>query len=388
MNRSPQNEMTSLDADEREPVRVLYLSGGQLDYGGISTVMMNYARQMDPARVHIDFLVHGYEHGPREEEAIRMGAAVIHVPHKAKHYFKNRSAILRTLKEGNYDIVHAHMDGMNGYVLALAKKAGVANRISHCHNTQFLTTNPLRVYLHRRMANRIARVATRLFACSEAAGRFLYGQSALDTGKLTVIKNAITLGQYRFDAVRREQMREKLNLTDRFVIGHIGRFDYQKNQEFLLALARRVIGERPDACFVLVGDGQARGALEAQIAALGLTGCVLLPGFCDDIPAMLSAFDLFVLPSRFEGLGIVLIEAQASGLPCIASDCVPVDTRITDCRYLPLDDPDAWRDAISASAPVPNNSRAQTQLAPFVSAGYDIVTEGKKLQQMYLEMVL
>ncbi len=370
----------------KRPVRVLYVSGGSLDYGGIATAMLNYAGQIGRDQVHIDFFVHGLARGPREAEAEALGARVIHAPYKLPHYFANRKALLRAFRDGGYDIVHAHMDGMNGYVLGLAGQAGIPVRISHCHNTQFLTNNPLRVRMHRHMANRIGRVATHLFACSEAAGRFLYGDAAVEAGKLTIVPNAIELARYRFNAERRAAVRAELGVADRFVIGHIGRFDYQKNQEFLLPVLAELRKQRPEACLVLVGDGESRAALMEQIARLGLTKHVALAGFYEDIPAMLAAFDRFVLPSRFEGLGIVLIEAQACGLPCIASDRVPGETRVLECAYLGLDDASAWAAALADAVPVPNAARA-VPLEPFELAGYDIKTEAKRLERMYLGYV-
>ena len=369
-----------------KPIRVLYINGGKLDYGGVTAVMLNYAARFSPAAVRVDFLVHGPEKGPREDEALAMGGRVLHVPYKLPHYWKNRRAILDACR--GYDIVHAHMDGMNGYVLALAKCAGVPQRISHCHNTQFLTTNPLRVWLHRRTANRIPAVATQLFACSEEAGRFLYGDAPYDDGRVRIVPNAIELHKFRFDAQMRAKVRAKLGLPEgRLVIGHIGRFDYQKNQAFLLELLQRVRKHNDKAMLVLVGDGDARAALVSEADALGLSGSVVFAGFQKDIPGMLSAFDLFVLPSRFEGLGIVLVEAQASGLPCIASTDVPMATRVTDCRYVPLSDMDGWTRAVLETERKSDEARA-VDLAPFAAAGYDIDAEAEKLLAFYRELTL
>ena len=276
---------------------------------------------------------------------------------------------------------------MNGYVLALAKRAGVPVRISHCHNTQFLTTNPLRTLLHRRTANRIPAVATQLFACSEEAGRFLYGDALYDAGRVRVVPNAIEPRKFRFDAQSRAAVRAELRLPeDWLVIGHIGRFDYQKNQEFLLPLLQRAHMDNGKTALVLVGDGGARAELERQADALGLGDSVRFAGFRQDIPGMLSAFDLFVLPSRFEGLGIVLVEAQASGLPCIASAEVPMATRVTDCRYVPLSDTEGWTRAVLATEKRPDAARA-VDLAAFAAAGYDIDVEAQKLQALYGELL-
>ncbi len=369
----------------QKPVRVLYVSGGALDYGGITTVMLNYAKHFDRDAIRVDFLVHGMEPGPREREATALGAEVIHVPYKIPHYFQNRNAIIRAFSTGNYQIVHAHMDGMNGYVLPLAKKSGVPVRISHCHNTQFLTTNTVRTWMHRSAANRIEGSATALMACSTAAGRFLYGDAAVNAGRVVIAPNAMELGRYAFDPQKRQAIREKLTLGNGFVIGHIGRFDYQKNQEFLLSVIQRLLVKVPEAKLVLVGDGEGRQALEAQAVALGIKDAVTFAGFFEDVPGMLSAFDAFALPSRFEGLGIVLVEAQASGLPCLASDAVPPETRVTDCRYLALADPEAWAEALQRMATAPRASRTM-DFSPFVAAGYDITHEAKKLESMYLEL--
>ena len=368
-----------------KPIRVLYVSGGSLDYGGISTVMLNYASRFDPAKVRVDFLVHGLASGPREEEAKALGAQIIHVPHKRDGYEKNRRALLDAFRAGGYDIVHAHMDGMNGYVLSLALRAGVPRRISHSHNTQFLTTNPLRLRLHRLTANRIPRVATDMLACSEAAGRFLYGDALFDAGRVAVVPNAIALSRFRFDAPGRERLRDALGVADKFVIGHIGRLDYQKNQEFLLPVLEAVRKTRPETVLLLVGDGDARAELQAEIDRRGLADGVRLLGYREDVHTLLSAFDLFALPSRFEGLGIVLIEAQRSGLPCLASAEVPRETRVTDCRYLPLDDQGAWINAITDAKPYDARAREAVDDAPFAAVGYDIDREAERMQSLYLE---
>lgn len=363
------------------PIRVLELNGGSLDYGGISTFLLSYASHMDPKKVQIDFLVHGQSAGPRENEALALGCQVIHVPNKREHYLKNRLAIQNACH--GYDIVHAHMDGMNGYVLQLAKRSGVPIRISHSHNTGFLTNNPIRVWLHRKTANRIPRVATTLFACSEAAGKFLYGATALGKEDVVIIRNAIELDRYAFQLNARTRIRAELNVENAFVIGNIGRYDYQKNQEFLLNILPQLLLNRPNIVLVLIGDGADRTKLEAMAAEKDLAKHVRFTGYRNDVPALLSAMDGFALPSHFEGLGIVLIEAQRSGLPCIASDQVPMDTQVLGCQYLPLDQ-ERWISALTGMQC--NENRDTVGNEAFQRAGYDIVVEAEKLQNRYLEL--
>ncbi len=366
-----------------KPVRILWLNGGALDYGGISTFMMNYLSHMDRTRVAVDILVHGVQQGPREQEAVALGAKVMHVPYKRDGIARNRRAIRAAMAEGRYDIVHAHMDGENGAVLSLARDAGILCRMSHSHNTSFLTENPLKLMLLNRSARRIPSVATHLLACSEAAGRFLYGDAAVDAGCLTVVKNAIVPAAFRFDAAARNRMRERYRLGDTFVVGHIGRLDYQKNQAFLLDAFAAALHKRPDMTLLMAGDGADRAALEAQAARLGVDHAVRMIGYCGDIPALLSAMDAFVLPSRFEGLGIVLIEAQASGLPCYASDAVPRDTLVTNCAYLPLTE-SKWADALASMHFAADRTADD---GAFAAHGYDVEQAAEALMRLYEEAV-
>ena len=363
-----------------KPLSVLYVSGGSLDRGGISSWMLNYAARFDREHVAVDILVHGLEPGAREAEALALGAKVVHVPYRRSDPSGNKAELCDCIGAG-YDIVHAHMDGMNAYPLSIAKQLGVPVRISHCHNTDFLTQNPIRRAAHELARRRIPAVATHLLACSADAGRFLYGDSRVRSGAVNIVRNAIDGARYRFDESARNRIRAELGLTSRFVIGHIGRFDlHQKNQLFLLDAFAKAKRERGELALVLVGDGEDRVQIEANIARLGLERDVVLTGSREDIPALLSAFDCFALPSRFEGLGIVLIEAQASGLGCVASCAVPRDTEIVNCEYLPLNDSALWAEAFVRASVSANRDLPKRALA---ERGYDIASAAAELQTFY-----
>ncbi len=365
-----------------KPVRVLYVSGGSLDRGGIASWMLGYASHFDRELVAVDFLVHGMEEGPREDEALSLGAKVYHVPYRRNDPAGNRRGIRDAILNG-YDVVHAHMDGMNAYPLSIAKACGVRACVSHSHNTEFLTGNPIRRAAHMLARSRIPAVATDLLACSEAAGRFLYGDALFKAGRVRVIKNAIDARRFRFDPQERRRIRAALGLDGRFVVGHIGRFDLmQKNQLFLLDAFNSAKAARPELALVLVGDGPDRGRIENAVRALGLERDVVLTGFREDVPALLSGFDLFVLPSRFEGLGIVLVEAQASGLACAASSAVPRDTLISRCDYLPLEW-DAWADAMIRAGMDEARAFPEGEIA---SLGYDIGAAAHELSDFYREI--
>lgn len=365
------------------PVRVLFVSGGSLDYGGIASWMLSYAKEFDRDLVAVDFLVHGMEKGAREQDALSLGAKVVHVPYRGKNPIANQRGIERGIAAG-YDVVHAHMDGMNAYPLEMAKRLGVPVRISHSHNTDFLTQNPLRRAVHEMARRRIPKSATHLFACSEAAGRFLYGDALVDNERVTLVRNAIDPTRFAFDQSARSHIRAELNVRDRFLIGHIGRFDLrQKNQLFLLEAFAKAKQTRQNLMLALVGDGADRPQIEARIQTLHLENDVLLLGYREDVNALYSAFDLFALPSVFEGLGIVLIEAQASGLGCIASDAVPQETQLGNCRYLPLEN-NEWADAF-VGAEAKKDRAISTE--SIVMNGYDIHTAANTLQQFYCEAV-
>lgn len=366
-----------------KPVRVLFISGGSLDHGGIASWMLNFASRFDRERVAVDFLVHGLEPGAREDEAVSLGAKVYHVPYRRNDPAGNRRGMEQAIASG-YDIVHAHMDGMNAYPLGIAKRIGVPVRISHSHNTDFLTANPIRRALHRFARARIPKCATHLLACSEAAAKFLYGERLVKEGNVKTVRNAIETERYAFDADARTRIRAELGLDGACVIGHVGRFDIrQKNQLFLLDAFSEAKKHRPELKLALVGDGNDRSAIEARVCALDLDDGVVLTGFRDDVPALMSAFDAFALPSRFEGLGIVLVEAQASGLPCIASDAVPHEANVTNCEFLTLDSVETWAQ-VFIKAKVPESRAVDT--ADFQRMGYDITQAAGVLERFYLEV--
>ncbi len=366
------------------PVRILFVSGGSLDYGGIASWMLSYASRFHRDLFEVDFLVHGMEKGAREAEALSLGATVYHVPYRRQSPLINRKRMEEAIGAG-YDVVHAHMDGMNAYPLTIAKRLGVPVRISHSHNTDFLTGNPVKRILHEQARKQIPASATHLLACSEVAGRFLYGDKRYESGKVKLVRNAIDVEAFRFDAQQREKIRTELGVGDRFLIGNIGRFDVrQKNQLFLLDAFAEAKKKRPELMLALVGDGNDRPQIEERIRNLGIKKDVILTGFRKDVQAIYNAFDLFVLPSCFEGLGIVLIEAQANGLPCLASETVPRETQLSNCQYLPLEDTHVWADAFILAKPSENRILPEQAIQEH---GYDITTEAKLLEQFYCEAV-
>ena len=346
-----------------------------MDLGGISSYMMNYYRFFDRSELQIDFAVHGKD-GIRDEEIKQLGGRVYHLPTKREDYFGNIRGMKQLFSSGEYQIVHSHMDSMNGLTLKLAQQCGVPIRISHSHNTDFLTKNRVKIALHRHTMRQIPRYATHLWACSRAAGEWLYGPSR----EFTVIPNAVQTERFRFNPEKREALRREMGLGGKTVIGHVGRFDYQKNQEFLLDVFAQAAKQNDSLRLVLVGDGANRPQIEAQIAKLELGNRVLLLGQRTDVPELVNLFDVQVLPSRFEGLPVTMVEAQANGLTCLCSDCVTREVDVTgNVRFLSLEDRDGWIRALQAEY-----SRDPSAYAAVCDAGYDIQTAARELQQTYL----
>ena len=205
------------------------------------------------------------------------------------------------------------------------------------------TDNPKKALRNKIMCLGLNDVATDLFACSKAAGEFYYGKEAVDSGKVKIIPNAINLEKYKFNEATRNKVRKELNIEDKFVIGHIGRMAPQKNQKFLLKIFSEVKKEKNNAILLMIGDGLLKSEIQKEINKLNIKDSVLLLGVRDDIPQLLMAMDVFVLPSLFEGLGIVAVEAQAVGLKCILSNRVPREVDCGNCEFIGLEESvDIW----------------------------------------------
>lgn len=362
------------------PIKVLYVNGGLMDRGGVSSVMMNYYLNIDRSRIHIDFLTHGYGEGVRDKEIIKNGGKIFTVPPKSKDYFKNTKMIRNILKKNHYDIVHSHADAGNAHILKIAKQCGVPVRISHSHNTDYTINNPIRKELADMQKKNISKYATHMFACSEEAAMWLYGKS------VPIIKNAIELNDFSYSEEQRNNIRNKYNIGDKFLVGCVGRLDYQKNQIFLLNIFSDLLKKRNDICLMLVGDGILKQELIEAAKKLRIEDSVIFAGQVSNVNEYYSAFDIMVMPSLFEGLGMVAIEAQSANLPCLLSDNIPKTVRINDnVVYLSLSDYQAWVDKLYTANP---NSQRDNEdcLERIKRAGYDINTEAKKLELFYLKV--
>lgn len=366
-----------------EPKRILYINGGLMAQGGIESFMMNYYRHIDRNKIQIDFVVHGFEKGYYDDEIKALGGVIYNIPIKSKNYFGNIYALKKIFNSKKYDVVHSHLDAMNTVVLRIAKKCKIPVRIAHSHNTEYLTKNKMKIYLNELARKNSKKYATHLFACSENAGKWLYGAEAFNEDKIKIINNAINLENYRFNKNTRLKKRMELNLGTNFVIGHIGRFDYQKNHDFLINIFGEIVKKIPNAKLILIGEGHLKEKILLQIKELNLTDNIILMGGRSDISDLLSVMDIFLFPSLFEGLPTVLIEAQANGLQCLTSSNVAKEVNQTGLvSFLSLSDGEKkWADNVIDINKI-NKDRVDS-FQTLTNSGYNINYEAINLEETY-----
>ncbi|MDM1496782.1 glycosyltransferase [Myroides odoratimimus] len=309
-------------------LRILHILGS-LNRGGIETLLINLYRNVDRNVVQFDFLIHVNEIGDYGQEIIEYGGNIFHVKARNKGYFTNSKDLDSFFKknQGKYSIVHYHCSSMS-YIKPMlkAKKYGVENIILHSHNSRaggFFIHN----YLHK--INRVLyRGFTNFnFACSDLAGKWMFGNSTYK-----IIKNGVDLDKFMFDGKVRNEYRKVLGFNEEdIVIGNVGRFHPQKNHLFLLDVFYELYNINKNYRLVLVGGGALEREIRDKIEFLDIGQRVTMLGVRNDVNLLINAFDNMLFPSLYEGLGIVLIEAQANGLPIYASEnFIPKEVRIND----------------------------------------------------------
>lgn len=358
-----------------QPIRILQIVS-YMQRRGLETLLMNCMRRMDRSKIQFDFIVHRPFRADYDDEIEALGGRIYRLPRLNpfdSRYHKALRDFFRAHPE--YRIVHCHLDCMSALPLAAAKAAGVPVRIAHAHSSS--QDKDLKYLLKRLYMKKIPAAATHFFACSGAAGSWMFpGQP------VRLIRNGIDTAAFAFDPQQRTAVRRELGLTDQLTVGHVGRLIDVKNHSFLLEVFAEVLRSCPDAVLLLAGSGPLEEKLREKARMLGISGHIRFLGVRSDVPALMQAMDVFVLPSLYEGLGISAVEAQASALPCLLSDAVPADCIMTDrVERLPLRSPERWAQAILDAAKCPRPG----DCSGIARAGYDITSTAGELQQFYLE---
>jgi glycosyltransferase involved in cell wall biosynthesis len=360
-----------------KPLRVLHIVGGVMDVGGIEMFLMNHYRHIDRDVIQFDFCIVEEGHGHFDHEIRSLGGELHNLPSKKSHPIQHLKGLLHVLKKYRNNPVHMHLDGMNGLYGLIAFLNNNKIRISHSHNTNHLTNSPIKRFIHDsfRLINRV--VNNYFAACSNDASLWLHGKS--NSHNSIIIRNAIDTKKFAFDETLRNQYRGHYGITDEIVIGHVGRLHPQKNHRFMLNIAMELNAINSKYKFVFVGDGILYDEIKSFINNNSLNKTVIITGKTNTPEEYYNMFDIFILPSLFEGLGISLIEAQSNGLPCLVSENIPSEAILSsNTKTMPLVEISTWIKTIL------NTSRKRFHL---FNNPYDIFINLPKLVDYYKGLI-
>ena len=351
--------------------------------GGIESFLHNVLSRMDFSRLEVDLVAAQMGNSIFTQPLQKLGVRFIELSGNQRNLPENRRRFRALLKERHYDVLHLNVfHGLSLAYLHIAKQEGVAVRIAHSHNTALRSsrTRPLKLAIHQCARVRYARDATDLWACSREAAGFLFSEAELRKRDAQFIPNGIDLMGFRCDTDARGALRAKLKLDGQFVIGNVGRLCYQKNQAFLLEAFAQVIRRRPESCLLLVGAGEEEARLKEETYRLGVSERVIFYGNSNHVKHLLWAMDVFAFPSRFEGLPVALVEAQAAGLPVVCSEKICKEARIAPhvCEVPLSDGPVRWAEhLLEMTMGMSENTDVLR------SAGFDIDDVSRQIEDSY-----
>lgn len=368
--------------EHNKPIRVAQIIG--MSDGGVASVIMSLYRAIDKTKVQFDFFVESESQIINKPEIESMGGRVIIIP-SYRNIFNYMKTLKRLFIEGEYDIVHSNMSTLAVFSLIAAKKAGIKVRICHSHSTS--NRKEWKKNMMKNILRPFSKIyATHYFACGELAGRYLFGNKTFDKGQVTIINNAINLDKFRFNEEIRNEIRKELNISnDTFVIGHIGRFMPQKNHKFLIEIFNEFLKKNNNSKLLLIGDGELLDDCKKQVKTLKIDNNVIFYGTTNETYKFYNAMDCFVLPSLYEGLPIVGIEAQTNGLNCFVSNSITQELKISNyLYYLPNNySQSEWAMAIYRCF---NKKVDRLDLSKkCFDSKFDILSESKKLLNIYLK---
>ena len=311
-------------------MKKVLIIAGMLKIGGAEKVARDIGYYADKEKYEIHYLVFGDEVYCYEQELIDKGCKIIHMdPPKDNHYAYYRK-LKKLIKKEKYDVIHSHTMFSSGWAMYAAYKCGVPTRIAHSHT---IKGNEKRGIIKNTYENVMRMVinsyATHCVGCGIGAGYWLFGKKKFDRDGI-VIFNGIDLESYRYNADKRDSIREQYEIEYKLVIGHVGHFFDVKNQNYLVELLPEMLKNNENTVLLLLGDGETKKEIEALASSLGVDGHTIFTGNVSNVGDYLSAMDVFAFPSKYEGVPLALIEAQANGLPCIISNKIPKDVYVTE----------------------------------------------------------
>jgi len=368
-------------------IRILHIVHALARTGGLSNFVMSYYRNIDRTKIQFDFVYFKEVDSDFKDEITALGGKFYRFPEPSlgNNYRKHAEAFFKE-HTGEYKAIHCHVLFAVAAYAKIAEKYGIKNIIAHAHTNSF-GTNPVKK-IRNFILNRIASLkANHYFACSSEAAVLMYGRKKAKK-KARVISNAVDIDKYIFSEEIRKKVRTELGiLEDTFVLGHVGAFAPLKNHKFIVDIFHEIYKKNPDSRLLFIGgDGMADGSTKPEILskvkALGIERNVDFLGVRNDVNNLLMAMDAFVLPSLIEGFGIVLVEAQATGVFCVASDVVPKETKCTEnVKYLKLSDgAHIWSECVL------KNRKYQRKSEKDKFPKYDINVQKNVLENLYMDM--
>ena len=366
-----------------EPIRIAHIMGKMIA-GGVESVVTSEFLEMDKSKIQFDFICDEDSTNIPYDLIEKNGGRVIIIPPYQKA-FKYHKELKKVLKENNYKIVHSHISTMSVFSLFAAKCAGVPVRIAHSHSTT--NKKEKKKNLMKQVLRPFSKVfATNYMCCSELAGRWLFGDKEYDKGNVYLLNNAIDLDKFKYNATLRKKKRKELGIKDdTLVIGHLGRFVAQKNHTFLIDIFNEIHKKNNNSILLLAGQGPLEEEIKNKVKDLNLEDSVKFLGQRNDANELYQAFDVFLLPSLYEGLPVVGVEAQASGLLCYLSDDMTKETKVLDItKFMSLNNtPKEWADNILDD--VKKYKRIDTS-KEMTAKNFNIKEEAKKLEEYYLNL--
>ncbi|MEM4260806.1 MAG: glycosyltransferase [Candidatus Woesearchaeota archaeon] len=358
-------------------IRVLQVFG-RMDRGGAETLIMNVYRHIDRNKVQFDFLVHTQDKCAYDDEILSMGGRIFRVSrYKVYNHLQYINQIKNILSKNQWEIMHFHFFTIFPVYLSLLNKYKY-KIVIHSHSNSL--EKSFKGFYQKLLLNKIKKFDVEKFACSQKAGEFLFKKNDFIT-----FKNGIDTKKFSFKSEIRAQIREILRIQNKIVLGHVGSIYEPKNHLFLIDVFYEVQKIKSNSVLILVGDGHLKEKIKIKIKKLNIDEKVIFMGVREDVYNILNSFDVFVLPSLFEGLPVSLIEAQNNGLKCIISDRITNEVKITDLvDFLPLEKgAKYWAEHIAKSLDYERRDRSED----VIKAGYDIKENAKWLEKFYLELI-
>ena len=358
---------------------------GKMDSGGKKNLVMEYYRHIDRSKVQFDFICDSDSQAIPEDEIKQLGGKVYIIP-PYQHIFANMHEMKRIFRENSYPVVHSWNSTMNLFPMKVAKRSGIPVRISE--SLSMAHEGDWKTKIKKLLRPLSKRYATHYMSCGEDCGRWQFGDKLFDSGKVDVFKTVINAEFNNFDLKLREKTRKQYSWEDKIVVGHIGRFTPQKNSVHLIEIFAAFAKKEPKAALCLIGDGELKEKMMSRIKELGIEDSVDYLGRKEDIQQFYNAMDCFLLPSLYEGLPVVGLEAQSCGLPVFFSTEITREAKACDlCHFIPLSaSEEEWADKMLVI--VKKNIPIRTgHSKDVVDAGFDSTSEALRLQRYYFDAI-